>query len=68
MCIRDSAEAVPIKMTAAFFQKDPQIIISHPEGNLTSWKDLPSADPIYISDMGLVTFFRWMEKEHGCNG
>ena len=66
--INSRAEAVPIKMTAAFFQKDPQIIISHPEGNLTSWGDLTSADPIFISDMGLVTFFRWMEKEHGFNG
>lgn len=66
--INSRAEAVPIKMTAAFFQKDPQIIISHPEGDLTSWRDLPNADPIFISDMGLVTFFRWMEKEHGFKG
>ena len=58
------AEGVPIKATAAFFQKDPQIIISHPEGKLRTWTDLQNADPIFISDMGLVTFFKWMEKEH----
>ena len=58
------AEGVPIKATAAFFQKDPQIIISHPEGKLRTWADLRNADPIFISDMGLVTFFKWMEKEH----
>jgi NitT/TauT family transport system substrate-binding protein len=62
--INSRAEGVPIKTIAAFFQKDPQIIISHPEGTYSSWTDLLNADPIYISDMGLVTFFRWMEKEH----
>ncbi len=62
--INSRAAGVPIKVTAAFFQKDPQIIISHPEGNLNKWEDLPRADPIYISDMGLVTFFKWMEMEH----
>tara|TARA_Y100000992_G_scaffold143764_1_gene95470 strand:- start:336 stop:1298 length:963 start_codon:yes stop_codon:yes gene_type:complete len=62
--INSRAEGVPIKTIAAFFQKDPQIVISHPEGNLRSWEDLRNADPIYISDMGLVTFFRWMEREH----
>jgi len=63
--INARSENIPIKMVASFFQKDPQIIISHPEGNLKNWESVKDADPIFISDLGLVTFYKWMEKEYG---
>ena len=63
--INARSENIPIKMVASFFQKDPQIIISHPDGNLKNWESIKDADPIFISDLGLVTFYKWMEKEYG---
>ena len=56
---------IPIKIIGAFFQKDPQIIMSHPYSDYKKWKDLKELSPIYISDLGLITFFKWMENEHG---
>jgi len=63
--INARSENIPIKMVASFFQKDPQIIISHPKGTLKNWESVKDADPIFISDLGLVTFYKWMEKEYG---
>ena len=34
--INARSENIPIKMVASFFQKDPQIIISHPDGDFSS--------------------------------
>lgn len=63
--INARSENIPIKMVASFFQKDPQIIISHPDGDLKNWESIKNADPIFISDLGLVTFYKWMEEEYG---
>jgi NitT/TauT family transport system substrate-binding protein len=55
---------LPIVVVAADFQKDPQIVMSHPGVGLDAWSALPKA-PAYIGKEGLASFYRWMETEYG---
>jgi NitT/TauT family transport system substrate-binding protein len=55
---------LPIVVVAADFQKDPQIVMSHPGVGLDQWSDLPKATA-FIGKEGLASFYRWMETEYG---
>lgn len=55
-------ENIPTLVVAATFQKDPQVIISHP--GLDKWEDLKKATMI-ISKEGLASFYQWMRTEYG---
>ncbi len=59
-----AAEGLPIIAVAASFQKDPQVIITHP-GAATSFADLTKLDKILISDGGVLTFWAWMMQAYG---
>jgi NitT/TauT family transport system substrate-binding protein len=51
---------IPLKIVAAHFQKEPQIMMSHPGQGLDTWEDLKKAEAIIVSDGAIQTFFRWM--------
>lgn len=55
---------IPTKVVAAFFQKDPQILMTH-DGQYASWEDLPSAEKILIGKDAQFSFWRWLVTEHG---
>ena len=59
------ARDVPIVVVAADFQKDPQVMMSHPGVGLDKWSDLPNATTAFIGKEGLVTFYQWMEFAYG---
>ena len=50
---------VPTIAVAAHFQKDPQIVMSHPGVGLDKWTDLPKATA-FVSNGALNTFYAWM--------
>ena len=50
---------------AADFQKDPQIVMSHPGVGLDKWADLPNASPAFIGKEGLASFYQWMRSAYG---
>jgi NitT/TauT family transport system substrate-binding protein len=54
----------PIVVVAADFQKDPQIIMSHPGVGLDKWTDLPKATA-FIGKGGLASFYQWMKFAYG---
>ncbi|MCC5974676.1 MAG: ABC transporter substrate-binding protein [Rubellimicrobium sp.] len=58
------AEGLPIVAVAASFQKEPQIIMTHP-GAASSFEDLKNLDRILISDGGVLTFWAWMINAFG---
>jgi NitT/TauT family transport system substrate-binding protein len=58
------AEGLPIVAVAASFQKEPQIIMTHP-GAASSFEDLRNLDKILISDGGVLTFWAWMVNAYG---
>jgi NitT/TauT family transport system substrate-binding protein len=57
-------EGLPIVTVAATFQKDPQVIVTHP-GKAASFADLAKLDKVLISDGGVLTFWAWMQKAYG---
>ncbi len=57
-------EGVPVVAVAASFQKDPQVIVTHP-GAAASFADLTKLDKLLISDGGVLTFWAWMMKAYG---
>jgi NitT/TauT family transport system substrate-binding protein len=59
-----AAQNLPIVVVAADFQKDPQIMMSHPGVGLDKWSELPKATA-YVGKEGLVSFYRWMVTEYG---
>lgn len=58
---------VPTRIVAAIFQKDPQMLMSHPGQGLDTWDQLKGARTIFISNAGLASFYRWMIADHGFN-
>ncbi len=55
---------LPIIVVAADFQKDPQIMMSHPGVGLDKWSDLPKATA-FVGKEGLVSFYSWMKIAYG---
>jgi NitT/TauT family transport system substrate-binding protein len=58
------AEGVPMVMLAASFQKEPQILMTHP-GAISSFDQLSTLDQLIIGDEGFVTYFKYFEKANG---
>ena len=58
-------EGIPIKVVAAHFQKEPQIIMTHPGQGLDTWEDLTKAETLLIGDHGFLSFYQWMMSEYG---
>ena len=58
------AQKIPTVVVAAMFQKDPQIVMSHPGEGLDKFADLTKA-PAYIGKEGAASFYQWMKAEHG---
>lgn len=60
---RGVAEDIPFVVVAADFQKDPQVLMTHP-GRAASFEDLKDMT-LFISDIGLQTFYPWLVSAHG---
>jgi NitT/TauT family transport system substrate-binding protein len=55
---------IPTVPVAADFQKDPQVMMSHPGVGLDKWADLPKATA-YVSQGALTSFYSWMRVAWG---
>jgi NitT/TauT family transport system substrate-binding protein len=58
-------EGVPLVAVAASFQKDPQILMTHPGVGLDSWADLKKAKTIFIGPDFQATGYAWMKAAFG---
>ncbi|SCZ02216.1 NitT/TauT family transport system substrate-binding protein [Microvirga guangxiensis] len=56
---------IPTLVVAAHFQKDPQVLMSHPGNGLDTFDDLKKSNDILLSKDGSATFFQWMKAEFG---
>jgi NitT/TauT family transport system substrate-binding protein len=52
---------IPIVNVAAIFQKDPQVMIAHPDQGIEKFDDLAKLETIYMAKDGYATFFEWMK-------
>ncbi|MFN3644613.1 MAG: ABC transporter substrate-binding protein [Gemmobacter sp.] len=58
-----AAEGVPIVAVAAMFQKEPQVLITHP-GVASSFEDLKKLR-LLIGDQGFASYYQWMIAAYG---
>ena len=58
------AEGAPVKAVAAFFQKDPQVLIAHPDPALESIADLKDR-PFLLADASITAFWVWLKAQYG---
>jgi NitT/TauT family transport system substrate-binding protein len=57
------ANNVPTVAVAAMFQKDPQVLIAHPESNVKKIEDLKPLT-LFVSKEGMTTYFQWLKSEY----
>ncbi len=57
-------EQAPVKAVAAFMQKDPQVLIAHPDPGLRSIADMKGR-PILLSDASITAFWVWLKSKYG---
>jgi len=55
---------IPTMVVGAFFQKDPQAMISH-SGQYSNFGDLKNAPTVLVSKDGQFSFWKWMVNAHG---
>jgi NitT/TauT family transport system substrate-binding protein len=57
---------VPLVAVAAMFQKDPQVLLTHPEVKVTKIEDLKPLT-LLVSKEGMTSYFQWLKSEYGFN-
>ena len=55
---------IPTLAVAAMFQKDPQILMAHPDQGIDTFEDLKKLT-LFISQEGLVSYFQWLKADFG---
>jgi NitT/TauT family transport system substrate-binding protein len=58
------AQNIPTVEVAALFQKDPQVLIAHPDPAAQKFTDLKNLT-LFISKEGMATYFQWLKADHG---
>ncbi|MGK9230689.1 ABC transporter substrate-binding protein [Inquilinus limosus] len=57
-------EGVPVINVGAIFQKDPQILMAHPDQGIETIGDLAKLDTLFLSGEGYDTYFRWLKSAY----
>jgi NitT/TauT family transport system substrate-binding protein len=55
---------VPTVTVAAIFQKDPQIIMAHPDQGIEKFEDLAKLPTIFLGKDLFITGFQWMKEAY----
>jgi NitT/TauT family transport system substrate-binding protein len=55
---------VPVRAVAAIMQKDPQVLIAHPDQGIKTIADM-KGHPILLSDASLTGFWLWLKAKYG---
>jgi NitT/TauT family transport system substrate-binding protein len=58
------AQNIPTLAVAAMSQKDPQVMIAHPNRGIDSLRNLRGLT-LFISQEGVTTYFQWLKREFG---
>jgi NitT/TauT family transport system substrate-binding protein len=56
-------QKVPTIAVAAMFQKDPQVLIAHPDAGVNAFTDLKDLT-LFISREGLIGYLQWLKAEY----
>ena len=55
---------IPTLAVAAMFQKDPQVLLAHPDQGIDKFEDLKKLT-LFISKEGLASYFQWLKADFG---
>jgi NitT/TauT family transport system substrate-binding protein len=55
---------VPTIEVAAMFQKDPQVLMAHPDRGIEKFADLKKLT-LFVSKEGMATYFQWLKADFG---
>ena len=55
---------IPTVAIASLFQKDPQVLLAHPEANVKKLEDLKPLT-LFVSKEGVASYFQWLKSEYG---
>lgn len=58
------AQNVPTVTVAAMFQKDPQVLLAHPDQGIETFEDLKKLK-LMVSAEGMVNYFQWLKADFG---
>jgi len=58
------ANNVPVVTVAAIFQKDPQVLLTHPESKIARLEELKPLT-LFVSKEGITSYFQWLKSEYG---
>jgi NitT/TauT family transport system substrate-binding protein len=58
------ANSIPTVAVASMFQKDPQVLLAHPEANVKKLEDLKPLT-LFVSKEGVASYFQWLKSEYG---
>lgn len=57
-------EKAPVKAVAAIFQKDPQILMAHPDQGVNAIADMKGR-PFLLADASLTAYWPWLKAKYG---
>ena len=55
---------IPMVTIAAIFQKEPQVLLAHPDSGIASFADLDDRT-IFVANDGVQTFWLWLKQAYG---
>ncbi len=55
---------IPTVEIAAYFQKDPQVLIAHPGEGIDKLQDLKNLT-LFVSSEGVATYYQWLKATYG---
>ena len=59
-----AAQNIPTLVVAAMFQKDPQVLLAHPDQGIEKFDDLKKLT-LLISKEGIASYYQWMMHDFG---
>jgi NitT/TauT family transport system substrate-binding protein len=57
-------QGIPVVNVAAIFQKDPQVLLAHPDAGYEKFADLAKAPAIFLGKDVFITDFAWMKNKY----
>ncbi|UWU16025.1 ABC transporter substrate-binding protein [Rhizobium sullae] len=57
-------QGIPLVDVAAIFQKDPHVLIAHPDAGVETFEDLAKLKTLFLSKDGYLTYFEWMKANY----
>jgi NitT/TauT family transport system substrate-binding protein len=60
------SQNIPTLVVASMFQKDPQVLLAHPDQGIEKFEDLKKLT-LFVSNEGVASYFQWMKRDFGFN-